>query len=229
MVGVLVEKGDQLMDSGDPDDLNVIVPYTTAMRWLTRSDEIDHFIFAPRTKQASWTAIDQVRELTALNQGYDPGIETAMWAFNIQESLNMLRGIFLGLRVFMLVAGLVTLFVGAVGVMNIMLVVVGERTQEIGVRKSVGATSGRIFVQFLAEAAVVSTASGVAGAATGLGLVQLMATFVPEGTAYLSPPVFDPITTTAMTASLIGVGVVAGVVPAIRAARTPPAEALRAF
>ena len=70
---------------------------------------------------------------------------------------------------------------------------------------------------------------GVAGALAGMALVQAMNFVIPEGTPYVSPPVFDPIATGAMTGALVVVGVVSGMIPAIRAAQTPPAEALRAF
>lgn len=228
VIGVLVAKGEQLMNTGDRDDLKVIVPYSTAQRWLSKTDHLKEFTFAPVTKDLGDTAIFQVKQLMGLQKGYDPSNETAMWSFNVQEPLKMLKGLFLGLKVFMLGAGIVTLFVGAVGVMNIMLVVVGERTREIGVRKAVGATSRAIFVQFLAEAAFVAGASGVAGASVGLGLVQAMRFVLPEGTPYQSPPVFDPVTTTTLTLALIGVGIVSGLVPAVRASRISPAEALRA-
>lgn len=228
VIGITTEKGDQLMNSGDPDDLKVLVPYSTAQRWFSQTEKLEEFSFAPTTKQASWDAIRQVRELTALREGYSPTIESAMWAFNIQEPLNMLRVIFGGIRIFMISAGLVTLFVGAVGVMNIMLVVVGERTQEIGVRKAIGARSRDIFVQFLTEATLVATASGVLGAGCGTALVQLIVVFLPEGTAYSSPPVVDPLTAIVLTCALAGVGIVSGLIPAIRAAGIPPAEALRA-
>ena len=141
----------------------------------------------------------------------------------------MLRVIFGGIRVFMISAGLVTLFVGAVGVMNIMLVVVGERTQEIGVRKAIGAKSRDVFLQFLAEASVVATASGVTGAGLGIFLVRVLGWVMPEGTAYASPPVLDPLTVGVVTFALVLVGVIAGLIPAVRAARIPPAEALRAI
>ena len=227
VIGTLVAKGEQLINTGDRDDMKVIVPYTTAQRWMTRTDDIYEFTFAPRTKDESWAAIDHVRQLVGLRKGYDPTIRSAMWDFNIQEPLGLIGGIFAGIRIFMISAGMVTLFVGAVGVMNIMLVVVGERTREIGVRKAIGATSRRIFVQFLAEATMVSGASGVAGALLGTALVQILAALMPEGTSYQSPPVFEPLTSISVTLALVGVGIVSGVIPALRAARTPPAEALR--
>lgn len=229
VIGITTAKGDQLMNSGDPEDLKIWVPYTTAQRWFQRTDKLETFIFAPITKDASWDAVRQVRELIALREGYDPSISSAMWDFNIQEPLNMIRTIFTGMRVFMVGAGLVTLFVGAVGVMNIMLVVVGERTQEIGIRKAIGARSRNIFVQFLAEATAVAAASGLLGAGLGMIAVQIIAAVIPEGTTYQSPPLLDPITAIALTGALIVVGVVSGVIPAIRAAQIPPAEALRAL
>ncbi|MEM9173890.1 MAG: ABC transporter permease [Myxococcota bacterium] len=229
IVGITKEKGEQLMNSGDPEDLKIFVPYTTAQRWFTKDDEVDEFAFAPTTKEASWDAIRQIRELTALREGYDPRIESAMWAFNIQEPLDILRVIFGGIRVFMISAGLVTLFVGAVGVMNIMLVVVGERTQEIGVRKAIGARGRDVFIQFLLEATLVAIASGAAGAGLGMLLVRAVEFMLPEGSAYVSPPLLDPATAIVLTGALAGVGIVAGLVPAIRASRIPPAEALRAM
>lgn len=229
VIGVTTEKGDQLMNSGDPEDLKIFIPYTTAQRWFTQTEKLEEFAFAPISKEASWGAIRQVRELTATREGYDPAIESAMWAFNIQEPLNMLRVIFGGIRIFMISAGLVTLFVGAVGVMNIMLVVVGERTQEIGVRKAIGARSRDVFAQFLAEATLVAVSSGVLGAGTGMLLVRAIELVLPEGTAYVSPPLLDPVMAVVLTASLAGVGVVAGMIPALRAARIPPAEALRSI
>jgi putative ABC transport system permease protein len=229
VVGITTAKRDQLMNTGDPDDLKVIVPYTTAQRLLTRTDDLEEFSFAPTTKQESWSAIERVRELTALREGYDPRIESAMWSFNIQEPLSMIRTLFLGIRIFMMGAGLVTLLVGAVGVMNIMLVVVGERRQEIGVRKAVGARGVDIFIQFLAEATAVATASGLLGASLGIGLVQGMAAVIPEGSSFQSPPVLDPATAIVLTLALVAVGIISGLIPAIRASQVPPVEALRAF
>ena len=112
--------------------------------------------------------------------------------------------------------------------MNIMLVVVGERINEIGLRKAVGATNRSIFLQFLAEAASVCGLSGILGAALGVGLTRLVAAVAPAGSQYSSPPELSAATVTLIAVSLVAVGIVAGVLPAVRAARVPPAEALRA-
>ena len=124
-------------------------------------------------------------------------------------------------------AGLVTLFVGAVGVMNIMLVVVGERRQEIGLRKAVGAHDRDIFLQFVAEASIVSLGAGVAGTGVGLGLVRGLAAWLPEDATFQSPPIFDLSLVVPLTLALVIVGSVSGLMPALRAARIPPSVALR--
>ena len=228
VVGILVAKGMQLMNTNDPDDRKVLLPYTTVQRWIQKDQVVREFSFAPVRKEGAVDAIRQIKQLTALHHGYSPDNETAMWYFNIQEPLRFLEALFQGIRLFAIAAGLVTLFVGAVGVMNIMLVVVGERSREIGLRKAVGATARHIFVQFLAEAVVVAGVSGVVGAGLGLAGVQLLRFVIPAGSAYQSPPVFEPVTMVTLTLSLVVVAIVAGLVPAIRAARIPPAEALRA-
>jgi putative ABC transport system permease protein len=109
-----------------------------------------------------------------------------------------------------------------------MLVVVGERTDEIGLRKAVGARDLDIFSQFMAEAAAVCGLSGIVGATLGVGLSQLIAVVMPEGGPLGSVPAPSAALVVGLTLSLIGVGMIAGIVPAIRAARVPPAEALRA-
>jgi putative ABC transport system permease protein len=112
--------------------------------------------------------------------------------------------------------------------MNMMLVVVGERTWEIGLRKALGARSRDVFAQFLLEAVLVAGGAGVLGTAGGVGLLQLTKGIFQRGGIQVTGwP--DPLTTSAITLALVGVAIVAGVMPALRAARVSPAEALRAY
>jgi putative ABC transport system permease protein len=229
VIGVAERKGPQLINSTNLDDMKVVVPYTTAQRWITREETVRELIFQPWTREDSWGAVRRAREITAAHHDFHPDLETALWFFNIHEVLAMVHGLLFAFRVFLVVAGMTTLLVGAVGVMNIMLVVVGERTSEIGLRKAVGATNRTIFAQFLAEAATVCLLSGLVGAALGVGFAQLIAFALPEDAPMSSVPVVDPTTVATLTAALVLVGIVAGIAPAIRAARVPPAEALRAL
>jgi putative ABC transport system permease protein len=226
VIGVAERKGMQLVDSLSPDDRKILIPYTTAQRTITQTDKIAEFSYAPVRAEVSTESVRRVRELTAPHHGFDPQLQTAMWFFDIQEALALVGGLLAAMRLFNVVAGLTTLLVGAVGVMNIMLVIVGERRSEIGLRKAVGATGRAIFVQFLAESTGVCLASGLLGAALGIALAQLVAHLAPAS-PFASTPVLDVKTVVTLTSALVLVGIVAGVAPAWRAAQVPPAEALR--
>jgi putative ABC transport system permease protein len=121
-----------------------------------------------------------------------------------------------------LIAG-ISLLVGGIGIMNIMLASISERVREIGIRKSVGAATGDIFVQILVESVVIAVLGGVVGLNTSFGLVTLLSSFSPTGNA--------PIITLSSMAIAFGfsvlVGILAGIFPAIKAARLNPIQALR--
>jgi len=228
VIGVTAEKGTQISNVGNPDDQLVIIPYTTAQRWFQHTDDVNELVLTATTREQSQAAIEAVRGLVGLHEHFSPDTDTSMWSMNYWDTLKTLFGMFTALQLFFVVAGVVTLFVGAVGVMNMMLVVVGERTWEIGLRKALGARSRDVFAQFLLEAVIVAGAAGVAGTAGGIALLQLTKGAFERGGIQLTGwP--DPTTTVVITGSLVLVAVVAGVMPALRAARISPAEALRAY
>jgi len=228
VIGIGVEKKDQVMDTMNPDDLMVIIPYSTAQRRFTKSERLGEVILSATQRELGGSAITQARELTALHRGFDPRSDTAIWSVDFWDTLRVLFGMLFAIQLFMAVAGTLTLLVGAIGVMNIMLVVVTERTREIGVRKALGARDRDVFVQFLCEAVVVALGAGVLGTLGGLALLQATAgAFERAGIAVAARP--DPFTTAVVSGALVVVAIVAGALPAARAARVPPAEALRSY
>jgi putative ABC transport system permease protein len=106
---------------------------------------------------------------------------------------------------------------------------VGERIQEIGLRKALGASDRAIFTLFLAEAAAVSTLSGTVGALVGFFLIMLTRSNLAPGDPLINEPVFHPTTTATVVICLVLVGILAGIIPAIRASKIPPAESLRSI
>jgi putative ABC transport system permease protein len=172
VIGVGEAKGTQMIGVNGWDDWGVFVPYTTAQRWLIQHGRIDEIAFAPLTRQGSWAAIRGVRELVGLHHHFPPALDTALSFFNVHEILRIVHRLFFAFRIFLVTAGVITLIVGGVGVMNIMLVVVAERTGEIGLRKAVGASRRAIFLQFLAEAVAVCSLSGLLGALLGVGFTR---------------------------------------------------------
>lgn len=226
VIGIAEAKGEQLTDVGNRDDLMVVVPYTTALRWIQRSELVTDFMVAPTQRERGALAIRNARELTALHHGFEPTQETALWAADFWDTLKLIYGMFYALQGFFVVAGTVTLLVGAIGVMNIMLVVVGERTSEIGLRKALGARGRDVFLQFLAEAIAIATSAAVLGVGGGLLLLRATAPAFERSGIHL-PATPDAFTIASVTSALVLVAVVAGVLPAVRASRIPPAEALR--
>ncbi len=227
VIGVAEPKGEQLVNMGGQDDKQVLIPYTTAQRLFRHTERVRAMVFAPRTREESTASIWHARQVLGLQHRFAPSSETALSFVNIQDVLQLVQTIFTGVRGFLVAASLVTILVGAIGVMNIMLVVVSERRREIGLRKAVGASDRAIFVQFVLEAVLVATISGVVGAALGLGLVQGLASLLPADDPNASPPVLDAGTAAATFLALVLTGIVAGILPARRAARIPPAEAVR--
>ena len=228
VIGVGEPKGNQMIGVTGWDDWTVFIPYNVAQRWLLKHDRIQMALFAPVTRDDSVEAIGHFREVVGLHHDFAPDLDAALSFFNVHAVLQLVQGLIMGFRIFLVAAGAVTLLVGAIGVMNIMLVVVGERIHEIGLRKAVGATDRSIFLQFLAEATSVCGLSGIIGAALGVGFAHLIAALAPAGSHFTAPPELSAATVTLIAVSLTVVGIVAGVLPAVRAARVPPAQALRA-
>jgi putative ABC transport system permease protein len=227
VVGVSEVKGEQIIYIGPADDEVALIPITTAQRWFTQSDLVHDFVFAPRTREESWDTVRYVRALLGLHNDFRHDDDTAMAYFNIQEAVDIVSKLLLGLRVFLSTASLVTLLVGAVGVMNIMLVVVTERTKEIGLRKAIGASNGAIFLQFLAETLFITIAAGLVGGFLGVLGVRLTSAAMGEGSRMAAKPVLEGGAFVLIFFTLSIVAVISGLLPAMRASRIDPALALR--
>lgn len=227
VVGVSNPRGDQLINPGDPEDMKIWVPFTTAQRWVLRDDRVHEVLFAPTNARESRAAVRRVRETTSLHHSFHPDNEPALWVFDTHDALDPIVASIDALSLFARAAGIVTLFVGAVGVMNVMLVVAGERRREIGLRKALGATTNEIFLQFLLESLCIAAASAAVGAGLGLALVAVVGRVSPPGSPLHAVSITDPGLAATMAATLAFVGVIAGVAPAMRAAGTAPADALR--
>jgi putative ABC transport system permease protein len=147
------------------------------------------------------------------------------------EPMKRVTGLFIGIDVFIWFVGLGTLMAGIVGISNIMIITVKERTREIGIRKALGATPFNIVSTLLLESTLVTGFAGYLGLVVGVGLLELMAFALRSSGAkvpyFMNPSVDFQLALTAL-ALLVCVGVLAGLMPALRAAKITPTEAMKA-
>jgi putative ABC transport system permease protein len=227
IVGVLKAK----MQEGD-NNLNRIVwvPLPT-MSDLKDIKYLDGIWFSYNGDHA---AVQQaVRKTLAAAHGFRPGDRNAVHVADIMQQLSQFRIVSLGLQVLLLFIGALTLGIAGIGLMNIMLVSVQQRTREIGVEKALGARKRHILLQFLAEAMVITSVGGIAGIALayavskGIGSISFYSALASNADAADIRLIISPISVLVATAILIIVGTISGMIPAIQASNLDPIEALR--
>ena len=228
VVGIL----DAKMQEGN-DDINrvIYVPFTT-MSDLKDTHYLDSIWFTYQTPE--YERLEQsVRSILAVPHKLNQTDRQAVRVFNLMMQVHQFEIITLGLKVLMGFIGTLTLGIGGVGLMNIMLVSVTQRTREIGVQKALGAPRRYILMQFLAEALTITFIGGVLGVilaytvALSVGRLTLYSAFAKNGEAGDIRLIIAPGTLIAATLILGFVGLVSGMVPAFRASRLDPIEALR--
>lgn len=177
-------------------------------------------------RQESAFAI-KIRELLSPVMQFDAKDKRAVGVWSQQESYEETQGAMSAIRLFVLIIGLCTLVSGAVGVSNIMLVSVRERTKEFGIRKAIGAPPRTILLSVVGESVLITALFGYVGMFAGIGIMELVNIIIPKGEdiPFVNPTVDIPSVTIA-TLILIIVGVIAGAIPAIRAMKIKPIEAL---
>jgi putative ABC transport system permease protein len=181
--------------------------------------------YRPITKDEHLAAKNELHQIIARRHGFDPKLEDAFGDWDTIENSKRVGKIFDAMDWFLGVVGVVTLALGAIGIINIMLVSVTERTKEIGLRKALGATHRNILTQFFIEGAFLTAFSGGIGLTISIAFVTLLAQLpAPEG---FDTPRIVPSSAVVAILSLALAGIVAGLYPARKAALLPPVEALR--
>lgn len=225
---------DSDMSSNNPP---AYIPFTTAQMLYNKGwgfRQIDFTVKGLKSLDENKAFIERVRKQIAQLHTFDPTDRSALYIRNTAEDVAQTNMIFDGIQIFIWVIGLASLMAGIVGVGNIMLITVKERTREIGIRKAIGASPGSVLRLVIFESIMITTAAGYIGMLFGILLTEGISSMMPSGPSTMdNPTVFkDPTvdlgTVIGATLVLVIAGVIAGLIPALKATRVRPIEAMRA-
>ena len=212
------------------DNQRICIPFTTVQKTFNMGDAIGFFNITSR--DGIPVSVVENKAMTILKQRHAiaPTDDRAIGHFNLEEEYVKMQGLFLGIRILIWVVGIGTLLAGIIGVSNIMLVVVKERTKEIGIQRALGATPALIISQIIHEAVVLTTFAGYFGLSLGVGLLEFMDWLISKSGSdsqfFLHPGVNFQVAITALII-LICSGALAGFIPAQHAVSIKPIDALR--
>jgi putative ABC transport system permease protein len=215
------------------DDEKIFIPITTMLELFPLKgdnipqDAITSIQYNPTIKNDNTAADIAVHRVIGRNHGFDPSLQDAFNEFDTITESNLIGVIWTAMDIFLGSVGVVTLGLGAIGIINIMLVSVSERTREIGVMKAVGATKHAILAQFFWEGLLLTGLSGVIGVLVSEAFMSVLQALLTDKLPGFDPPRIVPWTAALALGFLTLCGVAAGLYPASKAAQLDPIEALR--
>jgi putative ABC transport system permease protein len=223
VVGVFNDPGQ------DRDLLRVYIPISTAQQVFNMGNYIENIslIMNDATVEESIEAVESVKTNLSNKMKFDPQDSRALFIWNSIENYERLMNLFASIRIFIWIIGTGTIIAGIVGVSNIMMIVVKERTKEIGIRKALGATPRSIVNLILQESILITAFAGYIGLVLGVGLLELVSGMLGEGAGYFANPEINLNVAVSATLLLIISGAIAGYVPARKAASVKPVIALK--
>ena len=215
------------------DNQKLYIPLTTMLELFPIKgeniplDSISSIQYQPVTQDMNETAKADVHRIIGQRHGFDPSLKEAFEEWDTIKSQRTVGVIFTAMDVFLGGVGIVTLALGAVGIINIMLVTVSERTPEIGLRKALGATNRTILIQFFLEGLTLTGLSGLIGIIGAAALMFVLGKAMGNNDMGFDPPRLVPWSAAMALGTLALSGVIAGIYPAYLAAMLEPVEALR--
>jgi putative ABC transport system permease protein len=229
VVGVISTYNTNVNVNGSPDE-SVVLPYTTMNQLFSLGDDVYFFLLAASDNASIAEIEEEVKQLLKQRHDIAPDDKTAISSFNLEEVFKMFKGLFLGIHILIWIVGLGTMLSGIIGVSNIMLVTVKERTREIGVRRAIGAKPKNIITQVLSESLLLTTLAGLVGLCLGVGIMAIVGTITSnmpsDNMMFLDPNMSFKAAVTA-TIIVIVSGLLAGVLPALRAIQIKAIDAIR--
>lgn len=215
--------------NNDGERRRVYIPISTAQMVFSGGNSINNIALTVKDMPAEKSAQfeEKIKSIFAVNHNFDKTDDRAIFVQNNQENIKEFQNAFQGIRLFIWVIGIGTIIAGIVGVSNIMLIVVKERTKEIGIRKAIGATPWSVVSSIIQESILITSFAGYIGLVLGVVLMEIIANNIPADSMMFKNPEVDIRVAISATILLIISGTFAGYIPARKAAKIKPVVALR--
>lgn len=218
-------------DDADRDTRMISIPFTTFNQAFNFKNRVSWFAITAKPGVPASKVEAKTKAILARNHTISPEDDRAFGSFNSEREMQKMTSVFGGIRFFIWFVGIGTLLAGVIGVSNIMLISVRERTKEIGIRKAMGATPISVIALILQEAVFITALAGYLGLLAGVGILELLRSATEGGGggpgSLLNPGIEFEVAVTALIILIVS-GTMAGIIPAINAARVNPIYALRA-
>jgi putative ABC transport system permease protein len=225
VIGVAHHTSD--INIGGRSEETVILPFSTMQQAFNQGNRI-HFMAVTAQPGIKVKVVeDKIHEVLKSIHNISPDDKKAVGGMNIEDQFTMFLYLGIGIASLIWIVGLGTLLAGGIGVSNIMLVTVRERTKEIGIRRALGATPRNIIAQILSESIILTLIAGVAGLMVGVGLLALVGMALSQGDQFFKDPQISFTVAIAALFILLVIGTLAGFIPANRAMNIKPIEAIR--
>lgn len=228
VVGVFQSK--KTDHQADRENQQIFIPFTTLQKVYNYGDMVGWYSITARDDVQVAVVEEKARELLMQRHSIHPEDDRAVGSFNMDKQWRKMTNLFSGIRGLVWIVGIGTLLAGVIGVSNIMLIVVKERTKEIGIQRALGAPPASVIGQIIAESVLLTAFAGYFGLAIGVGVLELINYGIEssgaEGNMFTNPEVDFNKAMTALGILIIS-GMLAGMIPARRAVSIKPIDALR--
>lgn len=214
-------------DNAADEEQTIFIPLSTAQQVTNRHNEINWFVCAVKDQYNAAVVDVKVKDLLKKRHRIHPDDPQGINSDNIAEEFAEVMGLFTGISIIVWIVGIGSLMAGVIGVGNIMLIIVKERTKEIGIRKAMGATPASIVSMILLESVFITTLAGYFGLIAGMGVIFLMKLAAGDGGDFFANPEIDITVGLGALIILVVSGAITGLIPAMQAASVNPVIALK--
>jgi putative ABC transport system permease protein len=229
VVGVY-EPRNKNMNFGGDKEKSIFIPFTTMQVSYNMGDDVHYFLVTAKPGKSASVVEEKSMKLLAARNNVAPDDEQAFGHFNLEKEFKKMNGLFLGIRILIWIVGTGTLLAGVIGVSNIMLIIIKERTKEIGIQRAIGATPWRIISQVITESVTLTAVAGLFGLVLGVFLLEMinkaLASSAGNDGMFKNPEVDIQVAVIALIVLIVS-GIIAGLIPARKAVSMKPVDALR--